>query len=297
MLDSFYEFKMRAGNIFSNHLKDGSQGPEMVVIPAGEFRMGDITGNECITGNDKPNEKPVHSVTVKHFAIGRYPVTVSEFRSFVTDREYQTEAEKPKKRGTCVPQDTSKDIWKKQKDANWRDPHFSKTDKHLSQTDNHPVVCISWNDAVAYAEWLSEQTRQQYRLPTEAEWEYAARAGTATDYWWGDQINNDWANYYDNDNNSQWGNILTSPGGSYKANPFGLYDTVGNVWEWCADNWHDDYNGAPTDGAVWNGSNKDRVRRGGSCFNEPNFCRTAKRSHVTPDYRTPDIGFRVALSH
>ncbi len=141
MLDTFYKFKMISGDIFSNHLKDGSQAPEMVVIPAGEFRMGDITGN----GNN--DDKPVHSVTVKHFAIGRYPVTVSEFRSFVTDRGYQTEAEK---NGAWVPQHTSKDTWKKQKDANWRDPHFSQTDNHLSQTDNHPVVCISWNDAVDY---------------------------------------------------------------------------------------------------------------------------------------------------
>jgi formylglycine-generating enzyme required for sulfatase activity len=129
----------------SNHLKDGSYGPKMVLIPAGKFRMGDIQR----TGYN--NEQPLHEVSVERFAIGPYPVTVYEFKQFVNATGYKTEAEKGHE--TDV-----------QKDLNWRNPSFS-------QTDNHPVVCVTWNDALAYIKWLSEQSRQKYRLPTEAEWD------------------------------------------------------------------------------------------------------------------------------
>ncbi|MDM8562312.1 formylglycine-generating enzyme family protein [Candidatus Marithioploca araucensis] len=276
--ETSYEIKRQPGELFSNSLKDGSKAPEMVIIPAGEFRMGDILG----TGGDyEKYQKPVHHVSVECFAMGRYPVTVGEFRSFVKATRYKTEAEKGD--GAYVWKDNE---WKTLKDANWRNPY-------LSQTDNHPVVCVSWNDAVAYTEWLSKQTGQAYRLPSEAEWEYAARAGTETDYWWGNEIGDNQANCYNS--GSQWSNKSTSPIGSFKANPFGLFDTVGNVWEWCADNWHENYEGAPTDGTVWKGGDESlRVLRGGSWDVVPDFCRRAYRSWGTSDLRYQDIGFRVA---
>ncbi len=271
------EIRRKPGEIFSNRLKDGSKAPEMVIIPAGEFRMGDITGN----GDD--DEKPVHHVSVESFAMGRYPVTVGEFRSFVKATGYQTEAEKGD--GAYI-WNFKKQGVEKPKDANWRNPYLS-----LSQTDNHPVVCISWNDAIAYAEWLSEQTGQQYRLPTEAEWEYAASAGTETDYWWGNEIGDNRANCFDG--GSQWSGQSTSPVDSFKANPFGLFDTAGNMWEWCADNWHDNYEGAPTDGTVWKGGENCRVLRGGSWFSSSTNLRTANRYFNDPDYRNYHYGFRV----
>jgi len=266
-----------SGNISSNRLKDGSEGPKMVVIPAGHFRMGDITGNY---DNER---KPVHKVSVNSFAMGRYPVTVGEFRLFVEATGYKTEAETGD--GARVWKDGK---WQTVKDANWHNPYFS-------QTDNHPVVCVSWNDAIAYTEWLSKQMGQPYRLPTEAEWEYAARAGTETDYWWGNEIGKNRANCHNS--GSKWSSKSTSPVGSFKPNPFGLYDTVGNVWEWCADNWHENYEGAPTDGSIWKGGDKSRrVLRGGSRGFNPFNCRSANRVRSTSDNRSQDIGFRVAVA-
>jgi formylglycine-generating enzyme required for sulfatase activity len=170
-----------SGKFFRDRLKDGSQGPEMVRIKGGSFRMGDIQGE----GLDR--EKPVHSVSVARFAMGRYEVTVGEFRQFVNATGYKTDAEK---QGSCW---TYAGGWKKVKGANWRKPKFS-------QTDTHPVVCVSWNDATAYAAWLSQQTGHTYRLPTEAQWEYAARAGTTTSRYWGNNPNEAcrYANVHDN---------------------------------------------------------------------------------------------------
>ncbi|RKZ73618.1 MAG: hypothetical protein DRQ57_13780 [Gammaproteobacteria bacterium] len=262
----------KSGDIFRDRLKDGSEGPEMVVIPAGRFQMGDITGN----GYDR--EKPVHEVSVESFAMGRYPVTVGEFKQFVESTRYKTEAETGD--GAYVWNKEKQEV-EKPKDANWHNPYFS-------QTDNHPVVCVSWNDAVAYTKWLNEQTGQPYRLPTEAEWEYAARAGTKTDYWWGNEIDKSQANYGMNLKQ-------TSPVGDYKANPFGLYDTVGNVWEWCTDNWHENYEGAPTDGSVWKGGEESlRVLRGGSWVGNPTNVRSAYRVRYNPVIRVDYYGFRVA---
>jgi len=267
--------KRKPGDIFRDHLKNGGEGPEMVVIAAGRFRMGDITGN------GSSGEKPVHEVSVNSFAMGRYLITVGEFRQFVEATKYKTEAETGD--GAYVRKDGK---WQTVKDANWHNPYFS-------QTDNHPVVCVSWNDAVAYAEWLSTQTGQQYRLPTEAEWEYAARAGTETDYWWGNEIGKNRANCYSS--GSKWSSKSTSPVGSFEANPFGLYDTVGNAWEWCADNWHDNYEGAPSDGRIWKGGDESRrVLRGGSWTFNPSGVRAAYRSWNDRYYRYGIVGFRVA---
>jgi formylglycine-generating enzyme required for sulfatase activity len=180
--------------VFRDRLKDGSQGPEMVWIPAGSFRMGDLQGG------GSSDEKPIHRVSVSRFAIGKYEVTFAEYDKFA--------------------QATGR---KKPYDEGWG-------------RGNRPVINVSWYDATAYAEWLSKQTGQQYRLPTEAEWEYAARAGTTTKYWWGNTASHEYANY----GAESWGPLAkgkdrweyTAPVGSFAANPFGIYDTVGNVWEW-----------------------------------------------------------------
>jgi formylglycine-generating enzyme required for sulfatase activity len=264
--------KKAKSKVFIDPLKVGGFAPEMVRIPAGSFRMGDIQGTG---GND---EKPVHEVSVKSFAMGRYPITVGEFRQFVEATHYKTEAEKGD--GAYVRKDGK---WGQVEDANWRNPYFP-------QEDNQPVVCVSWNDAVAYIEWLTEQTGKQYSLPTEAEWEYAARAGTETDYWWGNDIGKNKANC--SRSGSQWSGQQTSPVGSFKANPFGLYDTVGNVWEWTGSEYEDKYNGKELECLSKNHANI-RVLRGGSWYNVPYNARAAYRSRNNPDNRNFGCGCRV----
>ena len=209
--------------------------------------------------NSYDREKPIHWVSIKTFAMSRYEITFDEYDAFAT----ATGKTKPS-------------------DSGWG-------------RGNRPVVNVSWHDAVAYTKWLSEQTGQQYRLPTEAEWEYAARAGTETNYWWGNEIGKNRANC--NGCGSKWDGKQTAPVGSFEANQFGLYDTVGNVWEWCADNWHKNYDGAPTDGSAWKGGNESRrVLRGGSWSINPVYCRTALRGRSTSDYRYQNIVFRVAVA-
>ncbi|MDM8561785.1 SUMF1/EgtB/PvdO family nonheme iron enzyme [Candidatus Marithioploca araucensis] len=242
----------RENKFFRDRLQNGGFGPEMVRIPAGRFRMGDIQGGGHY------DENPVHSVSVSEFAMGKYEVTFAEYDKFA--------------------QATGR---KKPDDEGWG-------------RGNRPVINVSWNDAVAYAKWLSQQTGKQYRLPTEAEWEYAARAGTKTKYWWGNKIGNNRANC--DGCGSRWDNKQTAPVGSFSANPFGLYDTVGNVWEWNADPWHSNYKNAPNDGRVWEtgADNSYRVLRGGSWGYYPDYCRTAGRYWDTSDDRDQFIGFRVA---
>ncbi len=240
---------LAAGESFRDTLKDGNLGPEMVVIPAGTFRMGDIQG-----GGDS-YELPVHQVSVARFAMGKYEVTFAEYDKFA--------------------------------EATGR----SKPDDYGWGRGNRPVMNVSWHDATAYLDWLSEQTGKRYRLPTEAEWEYAARAGTETKYWWGNEIGTNLANCYSS--GSEWSGKQTAPVGSFQANPFGLYDTVGNLWEWCADPWHSNYQGAPTDGRIWNSSDTvKRLLRGGSFYFNPKYCRAANRSRDSSVNLVRYRGFR-----
>jgi formylglycine-generating enzyme required for sulfatase activity len=236
------------GDVFRDRLKDASVGPEMVVIPAGRFRMGDIQGD----GSD--SEKPVHQVFVAPFAMGRYEVTFAEYDKFA--------------------QATGRD---KPKDGGWG-------------RGNRPVIHVSMDDATAYGVWLSQQTGKQYRLPTEAEWEYAARAGTTTKYWWGKKIGSNRTNC--TSSGSQWSGKQTAPVGSFAPNPFGLYDMMGNVWEWSADPWHKNYQDAPIDGGVWEegGNPSYRVIRGGSWIFP---CTAAGRLSVQSTSSAHFIGFRV----
>ncbi|MEW8338493.1 MAG: SUMF1/EgtB/PvdO family nonheme iron enzyme [Candidatus Thiodiazotropha taylori] len=234
--------------------------PEMVLIPGGEFEMGSNPEKDSEADND---EQPPHRVEIKPFYLGKYEVTFAEYMAFADT----TGCELPG-------------------DEDWG-------------RDRRPVINVSWEDAVAYVEWLSQQTGKHYRLPTEAEWEYAARAGSTTKYSWGDVINQDgkvWANCYDC--GSQWDGEQTAPVDSFAANAFGLYDMVGNVWEWTQDCWHDDYRNAPSDGSAWleskQGNCNARVIRGGAWGSIPRVLRSASRNWFNPDVRFSNLGFRLA---
>jgi eukaryotic-like serine/threonine-protein kinase len=168
--------------------------------------------------------------------------------------------------------------------------------------ENHPVEQVSWNDAQAFCKKLSQQTGRTYRLPSEAEWEYACRAGTTTPFHFGPTITPELANYfgdftYGSGPKGQYRG-QTTPVGSFAANRFGLHDTHGNVWEWCLDHWHKSYSGAPADGSAWvvNGNSSFRALRGGSWLNNPRFCRSANRVWNYPEVREIDYGFRIVMS-
>jgi formylglycine-generating enzyme required for sulfatase activity len=277
-------------NTFRHRLKDGNLGPEMVWIPAGSFMMGSESGHW--------NEKPVHRVEVSAFAMGKYEVTRGQFRQFIEATGYKTEAETD---DGCY--GWTGDTWEQRAEFTWRDVGFS-------QEDTHPVVCISWNDAVAYTRWLTEKTGKTYRLPTEAEWEYAARAQTETERFWGNNPDEAcrYANVADKTSQKQFsdwtihnctdGYTFTAPVGFFEPNEFKLYDMLGNVWEWCEDTWHGDYEDAPTDGSAWlTGDSEDlRGLRGGSWNFEPDWVRSAYRDlGPTLLFRFYDLGFRVVL--
>ncbi|RNC73353.1 MAG: formylglycine-generating enzyme family protein [Desulfuromonadales bacterium] len=247
-----------AGTTLRDRLKDGSPGPEMVVIPAGQFRMGAIFG-----GGD-PDEKPVHQVTIaRPFAMGKFEVTFAEFDRFCD----ATKREKPKDGRRWFPF------------SNWG-------------RESRPAMNVTWDDAVAYTQWLSAQTGQRYRLPSEAEWEFAARGGADTPYWWGGTAGENRANC--KGCGSQWDNKKTAPVGLFPPNHFLLHDTAGNVWEWCHDTWHENYEGAPADGKAWvGGDDSRRVQRGGSFGSKPRYIRSSARGRGAPDGRYVYLGFRV----
>ncbi|MCP4699094.1 MAG: SUMF1/EgtB/PvdO family nonheme iron enzyme [Gammaproteobacteria bacterium] len=276
--------------VFRDTLKDGGQGPLMVRIPGGSFRMGDIQGGGA------SNEKPVHQVSMTKFAMGAYEVTVGEFRRFVKAAGYRTEAEQ----GDGCWADKDKDgSWEQVKDADWQNPYFS-------QNDDHPAVCVSWNDAVAYAEWLSGQTGHQYRLPTEAEWEYAARAGRESSRYWGNEADKAcrYANGADKTAKEQFSSlsihdctdayVYTSPAGRFQANGFGLYDILGNVWEWTCSEYKKYGEHEENRCSSKNHTNSRRVLRGGSWGNYPWGMRAAYRYVWIPANRNFNIGFRLA---
>lgn len=233
-------------------------GPDLVVVPAGSYRMGDISG----VGLD--NERPVTTQEITYsFGISENEITVAAFQAFVAATSYVTDAEKG---DGCAYYDNGKAVYEEQR--NWRSPGFV-------QTEQHPVVCLSVNDAQAYTDWLTEMSGHNYRLPTEVEWEYAARAGKETDYWWGEGVGTDNANC--GWCGSQWSNVSTAPVASFDRNDFGLFDTVGNAWEWSVS------------AKVASGS----VVRGGAWNFAPRLARVSTRMELDPDFRSNYIGFRV----
>lgn len=237
--------------------RDCAECPEMAVIPKGEFVMGSPPGEK-----DRDNDEgPQRKVTIGYsLAVGRYEVTFAEWEACVTG-------------GGCTGNKT-------QSDQGWG-------------RGARPVINVDWEDAQAYVAWLSKRTGQTYRLLSEAEWEYAARAGTTTRYWWGDDIGRNNANCAGC--GSQWDNKQTAPAGSFKANPFGLHDMHGNVWEWVEDCYSSTYIGAPSEGSARTGGRcTSRVLRGSSWGSYPGYLRSAYRNGSTAGSRYSNIGFRVA---
>ena len=263
--------------------KDCDVCPEMVVIPAGQFMMGSPSDEE----GRHVDEGPVHRVQVPSFALGKYEVTRGQFAAFVRATGYSAG-------GDCVVGLSN------MASKNWRDPNFS-------QTDRDPVVCVNWADAKAYVEWLGRETGERYRLPSESEWEYAARAGTTTARYWGNDPDAACTNANVGDrsakhtfssltmHNCRDGHVYTAPVGSFRANGFGLYDVLGNVWEWVEDCWIGSYVGALSNGDSWTtGDCYTRDLRGGSWYSLPERARAARRGSSRPALRGADFGFRVA---
>jgi formylglycine-generating enzyme required for sulfatase activity len=254
-----------------DRFRDFDAAPEMIVVPAGTFLMGSRDGE----GDD--SERPQHQVIIKKpFLVSISPVTRGEFATFIGATNHQI------KLGAYLWDDGRQR--EDDPSKSWRDPGFK-------QEDDHPVVCVNWHDAQAYVAWLRERSGgKAYRLLSEPEWEYCCRAGMISAYSTGDEITPAQANFGRNSKG-------TTPVSSFSANPWGLRDMHGNVWEWCEDNWHEDYyNGnPPADGSVWRGRNpSSRVLRGGSWFNVPHLLRSAVRFWGPPDYRDYRVGFRVA---
>ena len=273
--------------------RDCPECPELVVVPSHSFMMGSSLGSafmwllsaaeegelgeleELMGLSEKELEEeldgellenammtPIHKVRIDYLlAVGMYPVTFDEWDACVSD-------------GGCGGYRPDDEGWGR---------------------GTLPVINVSWEDAQNYVKWLSWKTGKGYRLLSESEWEYVARAGTDTSYWWGNEIGRNRANC--DGCGSRWDNENTSPVGSFSANAFGLYDVHGNVYEWIEDCWNDSYDGAPVDGGAWVSEDCDcdrRVLRGGSWFNNPWSLRSAFRGENTTGFRDNEVGFRVA---
>ena len=252
-----------AGNTF----RDCSECPDMIEIQKGSFFMGSDIGRD--------DEKPRHRVTIDYnFAVSKYEITRAQYAIFVKNTNYSPDQ-------GCEVYDLpsfNMDLKK-----SWLDPAFS-------QDDDHPVVCVNWHDAQAYVNWLSRVTGDLYRLLSESEWEYVARAGSTTAYHFGDDIDPGKANYDDQFRK-------TTAVGSYPENAFGLYDIHGNASEWVVDCWVDNYHRAPVTGApMTDGPCESRVLRGGTWDNEPQYLRSAFRHGYFAEFRLSGIGFRIAKS-
>jgi formylglycine-generating enzyme required for sulfatase activity len=281
----------------SPSLITNSLGMKFTRIKAGEFLMGSPDTDK----DAKDDEKPQHRVRItRPFYLGVHEVTRGQFRRFVDDAGYQTDAEKDGKGG-----------WGWNEAANkfehGQNPRYTWRETGFEQTDEHPVVNVSWNDAVAFAEWLGKREGKTYRLPTEAEWEYACRAGTTTRYFCGDdaealaEVGNvadamaREKHHWKDTIAARDGFVYTAPVGRYRPNAWGLHDMHGNVLEWCWD-WYgkDFYKGSRVDDPAGPLDAAYRVIRGGSWYNSPRYCRSANR-WIEPGNRSNDLGFRLAL--
>jgi formylglycine-generating enzyme required for sulfatase activity len=255
----------------------------MVFIKGGTFSMG--------TNDGMSYEAPVHEVTVNSFWMDEHEVTVAEFTRFVSDTGYQTDAEKFGRSGVF---NLKTGAWDRVEHADWRHPDG----RALQPYPDEPVCQVSWRDADAYARWAGQ------RLPTEAEWEYAARGGlVGKKYSWGDDLRpggrpvaNWWQGHFPENNTGEDGFIRRARVKSFPPNGYGLYDTAGNVWEWCGDWYADDYYlHTASENPTGPEHSKERVIRGGSWMCAENFCtnyRVAARSHATPDSGLNNLGFR-----
>jgi formylglycine-generating enzyme required for sulfatase activity len=279
--------------------RDCGDCPEMVAVPAGSYLMGsspqevrrDVNG--VVPASDagsaqwfitkQARETPQHPVTIgRAFAVGKFPVTRGEFEVFVNETGYAPVV------GCVLYFDHTYPVVET---ASWREPGFE-------QSNRDPVVCVALQDIQAYIAWLNGKAAKRgeetaYRLPSEAEWEYAARGGTRSARWWGDAVGSGNANC--DGCGSPWDKRRTSPAGSFPPNQFGLSDVLGNVWEVLRDCWHGSYDGAPGDGTAWTGGDcKDLVMRGGSWTTSPWVLRSAARGRNRLEERANYVGFRVA---
>ncbi|MCB9958800.1 MAG: formylglycine-generating enzyme family protein [Rhodospirillaceae bacterium] len=263
--------------------------PEMVVIPAGTFMMGSPTSEE----GRWDDESPQHSVTLGRFAISSHEITLGQFRQFVqaTGRDISSYCSGLMVNGN----------YERTASLSWQSPGFL-------QAVDHPVVCVSWEDARAYAEWLTRATGHTYRLPSEAEWEYATRAGTTSPYYWGWSFGPE-ACQYENVSDQSFRDgfaaltyagrcndyyVFTAPVGSFRPNTYGLFDTLANTDEWVEDCWNPSHVGAPANGgARETGDCSQRVIRGSSWGGSHRLARSAARNQSAPTYRYNDTGFRL----
>ncbi|MFM6350118.1 MAG: formylglycine-generating enzyme family protein [Dolichospermum sp.] len=236
---------------------------ETVLIPGGTFLMGSPEDEK----ESRDRERPQHEVTVPSFSMGKYPVTQKQWRAVAALEKVDIDLVS--------------------------DPSYFKG-------DNRPVECVSWGHAQEFCARISQIENKTYRLPTEAQWEYACRAGTTTPFYCGKTITTDLANY---DGNYPYGRGQkgqyreeTTEVSSFLPNAFGLHDMHGNVWEWCQDDWHDNYEGAPIDGSAWISLTNRKVLRGGSWNYYPVLCRSAYRLYSIANFGFSDFGFRVVRS-
>jgi formylglycine-generating enzyme required for sulfatase activity len=298
-----------------------SLGMQMVLLPAGEFLMGSDASPQALArlypGYESErlrglgDEAPVHRVRItRAFYMGRHEVTVGQFERFVRASGHVPESVADGSGGYGYNPRYDAAASARGDAFEGRDPRYSWRDPGFAQTDEHPVVNVTWNDAVALARWLTQTEQRRYRLPTEAEWEYACRAGTRTHYHSGDEPSSlaAVANVFDADSAADWprwqafalpthdGFAFTAPVGQFAPNAFGLHDLHGNVWEWTAD-WHNDAYYArspeadpqgPADGGV-------KVRRGGSWHTWPLYARCAYRNWNSPDTRYTLVGIRLVM--
>ena len=288
--------------------RDCDDCPEMVVIPAGDF----VIGSPESESKRFADEGPQRQVRLKPFAVGKFDVTRGQWAAFVSATNRSTT-------GGCA--------WSTLPGSEGGEPNPAASWRNLgfAQDDTHPVVCVTYDDAENYAAWLGTRTGHQYRLLTEAEWEYSARAGTVTSYPWGSQASHEFANYGAEDccgtgivsGRDQW--LYTSPAGSFPPNAFGLYDMHGNVLQWVRDCYAGSYAESPADGSadqlertlaftgdlsILNGTNSCSYRglRGGDWGDPPEMIRSAARNFGPPPgatldkYKSTGVGFRVARS-
>lgn len=288
------------GQLFQDDIEGvDAYGPVMVVIPSGSFMMGSPENEDVRVDNEGPRFRVTFE---RGFALARNEITVGQFRRFVEATGYVTDAER---NGSSRIYMAGSGRVAERRRVTWEDNYLGET-----AGESLPVVHVSWNDASAYASWLAEQTDRPYRLPTEAEFEYALRAGSQTPYWWGqgspdddgvenvtgdgDQFTDQrrWTNAFRRYTDGFWG---PAPAGSFVANPFGLFDMGGNVMEWVQDCWHDGYVRAPTDGSAWiNPGCSRRVIRGASWSSTPAMSRSAFRISSRDEATDARVGFRVA---
>ncbi len=276
-----------AGDVGEREFKECPECPAMLGIPGGAFAMGSPDSER----GRFDTEGPVRRVAVKAFALGKYMVTSGEFLTFLKDAAYQ-------------PAPCNRVL-----NMTWRSPGGGNAyaPGNGAEPPRWPAVCLDWKDAQAYVAWLNKKARAArpsiadrpgpYRLPSEAEWEYAARAGTVTARWWGDDIGRNRANC--NGCGSRYDYRLLADVDVFAPNAFGLYGMLGNAWQWTQDCWHESYASAPDDGSAWmDGDCSKHVLRGGSWSNLPIFVRSAARSGSGPNGQEYDYsslaGFRIA---